>query len=99
MKPLRPHSHGADNPISVGDLVMVVRSTPCCKNDTRIGEIFVFQPHRKDIAWCGFCGAQVIDDYTRVNADRLIQVNRLKRIPPMGELEGERTDETIKETV
>ena len=87
-----------DRPIAVGDLVQVVRPTPCCGNETALG--ITYRVVSKNSAWryaCIYCGASLEGDV----ADKMLGfgalVSRLKRIPPLDELEGERTDETLKE--
>ena len=82
--------------IQVGDLVQVVAPTPCCGNDNRLGETFIFSGARMDVAWCAICGTQVITDYTK-RPYGVMQINRLKRIPPLEELERTTTDEPMKE--
>lgn len=95
--PNTPHSSG---PIAVGDLVVVVR-WPCCKGD--IGHTFVVAglETRPDVAHCGYCGATGGHTGMHAKARRgdggLYPLEFLKRIPPLGELEGEDTKEDLRE--
>lgn len=88
----------SDRPIQVGDLVAVVRA--CCTTPRvsifRVGEIRV----APIAAGCHNCG------YTKPAGTPLARVNDsdagyplpwLKRIPPLDELEGTKTDEPLKE--
>lgn len=85
-----------DKPIKVGDLVMVVKATPCCGIYQTTHPVFRVSGFEKDYFHCRFCGqgrkvlaANVADTFW------LCDVDRLKRIPPLSELEGERRDEEI----
>ena len=87
-----------DKPIAVGDLVQVVRLSVCCGNG-RLGRIFtVAKLIDTSHISCTACGAK----YHRINAvaDERgsvgINITRLKRIPPMSELEGAQSEETRK---
>ena len=42
--------------IKAGDLVMVVRPTPCCNDTQFIAHIFTAQSVRDARAYCGMCG-------------------------------------------
>ena len=98
-------------PIKVGDLVAVVKPgrARCC--DGGLGAIFtvtsIGKPLRSNggTGWsCSFCGRS--GNFTAPDTDAVaeglegvtgIPVRRLKRIPPLSELEGERTQEDISE--
>ena len=79
--------------IKVGDLVVVVRPRTCCGNMKAIGRLFVVQSFG-DFSWCE-CGQKqhwsvaYLDDWYRC------EVSRLKRIPPLSELEGEKIKEEL----
>ncbi len=87
-----------DRAIQVGDLVQVVRWS-CC--GIEIGKVFqVASMHHHDNSWhCCTCRAPVpagmfaLDAQNRCGAI----LPWLKRIPPLSELEGTKTDEPIQE--
>ena len=85
--------------IKVGDLVQVVRGVPCCGGFNKLGVTFkvvrFLTLSGRICGWCGVtttrnnaCGSGMVSGY---------DVARLKRIPPLEELEGERTEETLRE--
>ena len=86
-------------PISVGDLVMVVRQLGCACD---IGHTFVVERIERSPTGrlsCGFCNHPPI--YSQADALRQdggwSALAALKRIPPLSELEGQPTQEDIKE--
>lgn len=88
--------------IKTGDLVMVVRGRHCCNTEASakwFGYIFRVAG-LEDVSdrRCKDCGDQR-PMITALRASDPIgwDVNRLKRIPPLSELEGERTQEDIRE--
>lgn len=92
-----------DRPIQVGDLVQIIIS--CC--NFRIGNIFHVQeittPHKKGKLWveCDICRKKVSLLHGVVALEDQATpwpISWLKRIPPLDELEGERTEEKLKET-
>lgn len=88
----------SDRPIQVGDFVVVVRGHACT-----IGMIATV---RKIVTCTGdgickdcgdtLCGVEG-EPIAILDTSRKIQTYRLKRIPPLEELEGQRTEESIKE--
>ena len=82
-----------EKPISVGDLVEVVRPRGCCPEHSRFGMVFVVadihaaeHPHAYS---CAHCGAPI--EAARalpVDSNKWFELSRLKRIPPLGELDG-----------
>ena len=92
----------SDRPIQVGDLVMVVKPTPCCKSEKAIGEIYVAL-ESTDVApttRCIHCGlVEPIGDVVMIYRQMVIERYRLKRIPPLEELEGQRTEESTRDPV
>lgn len=84
-----------DKPISVGDLVAIVKPTPCCGDGRSLGEIWTVIPdeHRGAHATCVFC-RQIFEHSPAttvfINAGGFIFRNRLKRIPPLADLEGKK---------
>ena len=86
-----------DKPISVGDLVQVFRPKLCCGNGgDGIGQIFSVAKLFERASSCPFCGRSTrgVHAYA-ITHDRGYLVGRLKRIPPLEELEGEKRDETV----
>lgn len=87
--------------IAVGDLVMVVRPSPCCGSDLAVGRrIFTVAALDFDSGTCSGCGAHIpsVKAAFNENNGKHYQLNRLKRIPPLDELEGVKTEETLNET-
>ena len=93
-----------DKPISVGDLVQVVRKKPCGCIDT-LGEIFVVETIVP--AWapahCGTCMETTSSKGTPIakwpgSQNFYSELSRLRRIPPLSELEGEQREEEIHAT-
>jgi len=85
-----------DRPIQVGDLVMVVKPTVCCKSEIGIGMIFKVAAIARSFAHCITCGyvhpTEELRAYDENACGALLQ--RLKRIPGLGEL----TQVKIKES-
>lgn len=85
--------------IEVGDLVQVVRPTPCCKSLTRPGRTFrVAWIVTHDLATCHTCGAvfrNLTVAQTGVDGDAGYVFGQLIRLPPLAELEGERVAEGL----
>jgi hypothetical protein len=88
-----------DKPISVGDLVVVARPQPCCGSVINMGVFFrVTSLDAGQIGFCGKCGAALSGATADGKPDGWPSLlSRLKRIPPLEELEGERTQEDIRE--
>lgn len=89
-----------DKPISVGDLVQVVRPPTCPEApvDSGLGHTFVVEGIRDHTAgMCAYCNDLHTHGPALFAADGngLWPLRRLKRIPPLGELEGEKRDEEI----
>lgn len=93
----------SDRPIAVGDLVQVVRPSGCPSCGCRaLGRTFLVCAITtySGGSYCNHCGRNLSDDvYTAAEDDsrRSYGLFRLKRIPPLSELEGERTEETLKQ--
>ena len=90
--------------IKVGDLVMVVRlrSMPCkCVSSKSLGLIFrVDSVHEWDNTKCHACGIRFDQPAVLCYPEQSISgfaKNRLKRIPPLNELEGEKEKKEIHE--
>lgn len=85
--------------IQAGDMVLVVRPTPCCGSDFACGEIFQVQRLEDDKKGiCAHCGRDLPESMCAIAPDKCaFELWRLKRIPPLSELEGERTEEKLKE--
>lgn len=89
-----------DKPISVGDLVQIIKPTHCCHNTDPIGEVHrvVSDRDRKPLMQCRFClGIREHSHAITVAIDTgwYVDRDRLKRIPPLSELEGEKRDEKL----
>lgn len=84
--------------IKPGDLVMVVKPMACCGNPSALGMTFHILSIVKMDCWCIHCG----DNRNIVRAESPLgfgDVSRLKKIPPLTELEDITTDYPIKEKV
>lgn len=72
--------------IKAGDLVMVVRPSPCCGNSAEVGRIFMARRISSGPGYCKHCGDVRIVSYA---APRLtggaIEFSRLKKIDPLAE--------------
>lgn len=84
---------GRDAPISVGDLVQVVRAG-CCEDHT--GKVGKVEHAYSGAGNCPSCGADhlgapsvLLDGIPRAG----FRISWLKRIPPLSELEGEKREE------
>jgi len=88
-----------DKPIAVGDLVQVVKA--CCRK-TVLTPVFVV-----DRMWnpgagseCAFCRTNFPIETTAVHAfkpnNHAYPLSWLKRIPPLSELEGVKSEETLR---
>jgi len=74
-------------PLSVGDLVMVIKPKSCC-GAGQIGFIFIVEDVSMGEGACVHCGAEGADWSAKVSGvDGWVQTYRLKRIPPQTELE------------
>ena len=90
-----------DRPIQVGDLVQVVRP-PVCGCIKLIGITFKVSSFGNAERYrCTSCGFSWPHDGHSVRGykDFAFQEYLLKRIPPLDELEGERTEEKLREPV
>lgn len=91
----------SEQPIAVGDLVQVVKPKPCCGSTASMGQIFRVANIRGGdwvLGPCWHCRADLCVPHAQDPADGLwAEISRLKRIPPLSELEGQRTEETRKE--
>ena len=84
-------------PIRVGDLVQVVRPIPCCGNlGASFGAIFrVTKIKCAPFTYCGEC-KKCIDNVVCVEGwHALVTASRVKRIPPLSELESEQRKEEL----
>ena len=79
--------------IKVGDLVIVVKPTVCCGNKKRLGQIFKTTAYI--VSTCLYCKETQSGFCSDTNF--AVEYSRLKRIPPLSELEGQRTEEKLKE--
>ena len=86
----------SDKPISVGDLVVVVRD--CC--GMRPGLIFTvnsfFQAKGRKCMYCGEKVMGTLVDGVEDQENYGGEISWLKRIPPLSELEGEQRREEIE---
>lgn len=79
-------------PISVGDLVVIVRS--CCGR--LVGRIFIVGEIEFQRTRCHKCGWSGGEMHGSLNQNWWgVPLSWLRRIPPLSELEGEKRDEEI----
>jgi len=76
----------SDKPISVGDLVMVVRPTSCCGNSKNIGAVFIVDDILINVGECAYCSikeavACAFEPNWKYGMGAY-SLNRLKRIDP-----------------
>ena len=83
------------NNIKAGDLVVVVKPRLCCGDQSSIGGIFVVGKFIQRSS-CGKCGVQSGLFATVKGSYKHCEVQRLKRIPPLEKLEGQRTEEGMR---
>lgn len=93
-----------DKPIAVGDLVVVMRPSKCQCNRGEwrtAGLIFrVAKIRMSSGRFCSECGSAKPDALVAdpdFESRYIFTLDRLKRIPPLEELEGSKTEENIKE--
>lgn len=90
-----------DKPISIGDLVVVVKPVTCCGSAKRLGWIFRVDHMQGGPNYCGQCKAnwgESLDVWAR-GSSWCVPVANVKRIPPIGELEGEKRETSIPDLV
>lgn len=83
--------------IKTGDLVVVVKPTVCCGNDSAVGKIFQVGKIESMVGQCVHCGS-VAQDFGAEVADeptRLFRASRLKKIDPLPQDETTKYEETI----
>ena len=93
----------SDRPIQAGDLVMLVRHCTPAMNNGSLGAVFVVKEivhHQIDS--CVLCGANHTGMYARpvakyAGTHTRAPLSWLKRIPPLDELEGAKTQEKLRE--
>ena len=86
------------NDIKVGDLVQVVKPKACCGAVTEANGIVYEVRSISAHSWnCTFCGVYHQTDRADGGDGHSLEVYRLRRIPPLSELEGQRTEEGLRE--
>jgi hypothetical protein len=77
----------SDKPISVGDLAIIVRASPCCGNTASLGRTFRISDANRMQRRCTFCGTSRDADGLQVDGQPYwVDRDRVKRIPPPEEL-------------
>ena len=83
-----------DKPISVGDLVQVVKPRVCCGDASGLGKVFKVGGFHTG-SFCMACGIVAVDVAEIAGDFRSCEISRLKRIPPLEELDDLKRDEEI----
>ena len=81
--------------ISVGDLVVIVRASHCCGRDKTLGRIFTVEAISSTNYQCRRCKVITEASLCAWRDGWVVPLSRLKRIPPLAELE--QTTEQEKE--
>ena len=88
----------SDRPIQVGDLVQIVRGTRCCNKPGHVGLIYTVTRMKSSKWHCSHCNSEeselLVAGVGHMNG---YEMSRLKRIPPLEELEGEKTEKDLRE--
>jgi hypothetical protein len=94
-----------DQPIQAGDMVVIAKPSFCCNDSRNVGRIFtVKRVGGAPTNWCSGCfalvppesvGAQLAEWRENYAVTGWIDILRLKRIPPLSELEGEKHKEEL----
>lgn len=85
----------SNKPISVGDMVMTIKLKPCCGNG-QLGVVFIVQEIREYKAClCLHCRAVNKDTYALDEFGASYRLSRLKRIPPLTELDSIKKEESV----
>lgn len=82
-------------PIKVGDLVYVAYPSLCCGNSDAVGRHFTVGKITHQSGFCIFCNAPIDGAQAKLPNDSWIRCVRLKRIPPLSELESKEIKEEI----
>lgn len=81
--------------IEVGDLVRVATAASCCGNNAAIGKIFIVEAIGKVMTRCARCKKLAVVVCALLAGHCAVPVTRLRRIPPLSELESQDTHEEI----
>ena len=81
--------------IKVGELVMVVKPTRCCKSDDRISSIGVVERVYDGKTECKHCGEIHDKESIAKVGEYGFFLDRLKKIPPLSELDKIETKEEL----
>lgn len=85
-------------PIAVGDLVVVARASACCGSTAWMGHTFKVTRIGRSPTSCHKCDGRVGAPAALGSpTGKWAGLDRLKRIPPLEELEGQRTEEKLHE--
>jgi len=73
--------------IKAGDLVMVVKPRQCCGSSHAIGKVFLVVSVGIETVNCSICGKEEKMVVARVSTGLMGDISRLKKIPPLSDLE------------
>lgn len=71
-----------NKPISVGDMVMVVRRKPCC-GAGNLGFAFIVKKVHTTIGHCMHCGDRHESTFAVDESGEIFRMSRLQKIPPI----------------
>ena len=74
--------------IKVGDMVIIVKSTPCCKSYQNIGKIYKVLNIRRALLTCEICNKEYIENSAVLFKNNCgLAINRVIKIEPLNEQE------------
>jgi hypothetical protein len=81
--------------IKAGDLVMVVRATPCCSATPDVGSVFRVASINAVVSHCELCGQWNTDPKAWDVDDSGVRVSQCVRIDPPAQPESVETDREV----
>lgn len=83
--------------IKAGDLVVIVKPSPCCNSSGGIGKIFTVTEVRVKIAFCKYCYKHQETLFAEIGPGRNVQINRVKKINPSRDEDFVETNEELED--
>jgi hypothetical protein len=82
--------------IKAGDLAMIVRPTRCCGKG-KLGRIGKVQSVSVGQGYCHYCGFEASQLDVQWESGWFTSAYRVKRVPPLDELDGVKHEEDLRE--